>query len=174
MISLPAGTRVWLAVGRTDMRKGFDGLAAYHAAPVSPLRLTGGFGHDLHRQEGHALFRRRHLLRRYLAPPLEDLVGVHVVTPRHDRNRRARLQCLRHNPTLAASDHCQCFALSNLRLVSTKTVVDSSVAVAAMPHHRADQRSAAGVLHRALTVERNFVSKAKLGRTPRRGRVNNL
>ena len=28
MIPVPAGTRVWLAVGRTDMRKGFDGLAA--------------------------------------------------------------------------------------------------------------------------------------------------
>jgi transposase len=28
MIAVPSGTRVWLAVGRTDMRKGFDGLAA--------------------------------------------------------------------------------------------------------------------------------------------------
>ena len=28
MIPVPAGTRVWLAVGQTDMRKGFDGLAA--------------------------------------------------------------------------------------------------------------------------------------------------
>lgn len=28
MIGLPAGTRVWLAAGATDMRKGFDGLAA--------------------------------------------------------------------------------------------------------------------------------------------------
>jgi transposase len=27
MIGLPSGARVWLAVGRTDMRKGFDGLA---------------------------------------------------------------------------------------------------------------------------------------------------
>lgn len=27
MIGLPAGTRVWLAAGMTDMRKGFDGLA---------------------------------------------------------------------------------------------------------------------------------------------------
>ena len=27
MISLPAGARVWLATGHTDMRKGFDGLA---------------------------------------------------------------------------------------------------------------------------------------------------
>ena len=28
MITLAAGTRVWLAVGRTDMRKGFDGLSS--------------------------------------------------------------------------------------------------------------------------------------------------
>ena len=28
MIGLPSGARVWLAVGRTDMRRGFDGLAA--------------------------------------------------------------------------------------------------------------------------------------------------
>lgn len=28
MIGLPAGTRVWLVAGHTDMRKGFDGLAA--------------------------------------------------------------------------------------------------------------------------------------------------
>jgi len=28
MIPVSSGTRVWLAVGRTDMRKGFDGLAA--------------------------------------------------------------------------------------------------------------------------------------------------
>ena len=28
MIGLPAGTRIWLAAGITDMRRGFDGLAA--------------------------------------------------------------------------------------------------------------------------------------------------
>ena len=28
MISLPGGTRVWVAAGVTDMRKGMDGLAA--------------------------------------------------------------------------------------------------------------------------------------------------
>jgi transposase len=28
MIGLPAGTRVWLAAGVTDLRRGFDGLAA--------------------------------------------------------------------------------------------------------------------------------------------------
>ena len=26
MIPIPAGVRVWLATGHTDMRKGFDGL----------------------------------------------------------------------------------------------------------------------------------------------------
>ncbi|MBV8504900.1 MAG: IS66 family insertion sequence element accessory protein TnpB [Alphaproteobacteria bacterium] len=28
MIALPAGVKVWLAAGATDMRKGFDSLAA--------------------------------------------------------------------------------------------------------------------------------------------------
>lgn len=28
MIALPSGTRVWVAAGATDMRKGMDGLAA--------------------------------------------------------------------------------------------------------------------------------------------------
>jgi transposase len=28
MISLPTGTRIWVAAGVTDMRRGFDGLAA--------------------------------------------------------------------------------------------------------------------------------------------------
>lgn len=28
MMGLPAGTRVWIAAGTTDMRRGFDGLAA--------------------------------------------------------------------------------------------------------------------------------------------------
>jgi transposase len=29
MIPIPAGVRVWLATGHTDMRKGFDGLALF-------------------------------------------------------------------------------------------------------------------------------------------------
>ena len=28
MIQLPAGTRIWIAAGVTDMRRGFDGLSA--------------------------------------------------------------------------------------------------------------------------------------------------
>lgn len=28
MIGLPGGTRIWLAAGMTDMRRGFDGLAS--------------------------------------------------------------------------------------------------------------------------------------------------
>ena len=52
----------------------------------------------------------------------------------------------------AASDQCRRCGLSLFRLVSTKAVVDTSVADA-MHHHRADQRSAAGVSHRALTLQ---------------------
>jgi transposase len=28
MITIPAGTRIWIAAGMTDMRRGFDGLTA--------------------------------------------------------------------------------------------------------------------------------------------------
>jgi len=41
MIGLPASTRVWLAAGHTDMRKGFDGLAAV-AQEVLLLDPFGG------------------------------------------------------------------------------------------------------------------------------------
>ena len=33
MIPVPGGVRVWLAVGRTDMRRGMNGLAIEAAAP---------------------------------------------------------------------------------------------------------------------------------------------
>jgi transposase len=47
MIGLPAGTKVWLVAGVTDMRRGFDGLASNvqskckrSANPIlNPLRL---------------------------------------------------------------------------------------------------------------------------------------
>jgi transposase len=42
MIALPAGTRIWLAAGVTDMRKGFDGLAAL---VQSTLELNPFCGH---------------------------------------------------------------------------------------------------------------------------------
>lgn len=42
MIPVPSGTRVWLAAGFTDMRKGFDGLA---------LRIQEVLKHDPH--SGH-------------------------------------------------------------------------------------------------------------------------
>ena len=39
MIALPAGVKVWLAAGATDMRKGLDGLAARRAG--IGLRVAG-------------------------------------------------------------------------------------------------------------------------------------
>jgi hypothetical protein len=39
MIPVPAGVRVWLAVGRTDMRKGMNGLA---------LQVQQALGRDPH------------------------------------------------------------------------------------------------------------------------------
>jgi transposase len=41
MISLPAGTRIWLAAGVTDMRKGFDGLAALASSALEQNPFNG-------------------------------------------------------------------------------------------------------------------------------------
>ena len=40
MIPLPAGARVWLATGHTDMRKGFDGLALLAQETLKPIFYT--------------------------------------------------------------------------------------------------------------------------------------
>lgn len=41
MIALPAGVSVWLAAGATDMRKGFDGLAALIQTQLSEDPFSG-------------------------------------------------------------------------------------------------------------------------------------
>lgn len=41
MIGVPAGTRVWLAAGVTDMRKGMDGLAALVQTALSENPFSG-------------------------------------------------------------------------------------------------------------------------------------
>ncbi|CAN5275870.1 IS66 family insertion sequence element accessory protein TnpB [soil metagenome] len=41
MIGLPSGTRIWLAAGRTDMRRGFDGLAALAQSALAQEPFSG-------------------------------------------------------------------------------------------------------------------------------------
>lgn len=41
MIGLAAGTRVWLAAGATDMRKGFDSLAAQTQSTLGQDPFSG-------------------------------------------------------------------------------------------------------------------------------------
>ncbi len=41
MISLPAGTRIWLAAGVTDMRRGMDGLAAIVQCALAENPFSG-------------------------------------------------------------------------------------------------------------------------------------
>lgn len=41
MIALPAGTRVWVAAGVTDMRKGMDGLAALVQSALGERPFSG-------------------------------------------------------------------------------------------------------------------------------------
>ena len=41
MIGLPSGTRIWLAAGLTDMRRGFDGLAALAQSALEQDPFSG-------------------------------------------------------------------------------------------------------------------------------------
>jgi transposase len=41
VIGLPAGTRVWIAAGHTDMRKGFNGLAALVQSALADNPYSG-------------------------------------------------------------------------------------------------------------------------------------
>ena len=41
MIQLPAGTRIWVAAGITDMRRGFDGLSAQVQTVLNEQPFSG-------------------------------------------------------------------------------------------------------------------------------------
>ena len=41
MIALPSGTRIWIVAGGTDMRRGFDGLAALVQLQLSDDPFSG-------------------------------------------------------------------------------------------------------------------------------------
>ena len=42
MILVPSGVRVWLAIGRTDMRRGMNGLALFGRRPIARAQLSHG------------------------------------------------------------------------------------------------------------------------------------
>src|SRR5260370_23516863 len=97
MNGLSAGTRVWLAAGRTDMREGFDSLAAQAQMVLGQDPFSGhvfcfrGRGGDLVKLlwwdgDGLCLFAKRLERGRFVWPRAEE--GVVVLS-------RARLSMLR-------------------------------------------------------------------------------
>ena len=90
MIGLPAETRVWLASGLTDMRRGFDGLAIQVQEVLKRDPLSGhlfcfrGRRGDLlkviwHDGQGACLFTKRLERGRFLWPSVAD--GVVTISP---------------------------------------------------------------------------------------------
>ena len=88
MITPPSGTRVWLAAGHTDMRKGFDGLALLvqeklqrdpHGGHLFVFRGRRGslikvLWHD---GQGMCLFAKRLERGRFIWPsPTDGVVGI--------------------------------------------------------------------------------------------------
>ena len=83
MIAFPAGVRVWLATGHTDMRKGFDGLALMvqeklkldpHSGQLFVFRgRRGGLLKVLwHDGQGMCLFAKRLERGRFIWPKAEN------------------------------------------------------------------------------------------------------
>lgn len=90
MIPVSSGVRVWLATGRTDMRKGFDGLALLvqetlrHDPHGGNLFVFRGRRGDLlkvlwHDGQGMCLFAKRLEKGRFIWPSPAD--GVVAITP---------------------------------------------------------------------------------------------
>ena len=90
MIALSAGSRVWLAAGVTDLRKGFDGLAALVQTVLDKDPFSGhlfcfrGRRGDLVKilwwdGDGLCLFAKRLERGRFVWPRAEQ--GVAVLTP---------------------------------------------------------------------------------------------
>jgi transposase len=90
VITLASGTRVWLATGHIDMRKGFDGLALYvqeilrldpHGGHLFVFRgRRGGLIKILwHDGQGMCLFAKRLERGRFIWPSTAD--GVLTITP---------------------------------------------------------------------------------------------
>src|SRR5499427_6570790 len=92
-IPIPSGARVWLATGRTDMRKGFDGLALLVQETLKRdphdghLFVFRGRQGDLikvlwHDGQGMCLFAKRLEKGRFVWPsPADDVVAVTSAQP---------------------------------------------------------------------------------------------
>ena len=80
MIGLPAGTRVWLVCGATDMRKGFDGLAALVQVELTQDPFSGQLIKILWWDgDGLCLYAKRLERGRFVWPRAED--GAVHLTP---------------------------------------------------------------------------------------------
>ena len=108
MIPIPSGTRVWLATGHTDMRKGFDGLALLvqetlkrdpHSGHLFVFRgRRGGLIKVLwHDGQGMCLFAKRLERGRFIWPSAGGRDG-------DDHAGAARLSARRHRLAAAAAD----------------------------------------------------------------------
>ena len=75
MIPVPGGARVWIATGRTDMRKGMGSLA---------LQIQHGFGRDPHAGDLYIFRGRKGDLLKIL---WHDGIGVSLYAKRLDRGR---------------------------------------------------------------------------------------
>ncbi len=116
------------------------------AAPCSRARL-GRSRHDRHRRHPEALLgcgRRR--LRRHLAPPFENRVGVDIMTPPTIETEAPGSSVSATIRRFHARVPWRRLPPSELRLVSTAPLVDTSVALSTIPRSSRRVEGYTGVL----------------------------
>ena len=101
MIAVPSGVRVWLAVGRTDMRRGMNGLA---------LQVQEALGRDPHAGDLYVFRGVRGNLIKIL---WHDGIGMSLYAKRFEK--------------VASSGHRRPLALSASRLPGSLSMLDGSI-----------------------------------------------
>jgi hypothetical protein len=99
--------------------------ATRHALAIRPPRPTAIRSTVIRRDlDRHHCAAFDPCLRQQLSPPSEQLVAVHIMTPRHDRYRRPQRLRLRHHLALQRFGILSTL-LAPACLVSTKLLVDT-------------------------------------------------
>ena len=171
MISPPAGTRIWIACGPTDLRNGFDGLAGLvqtqlaEDALSSQLFVFRGRRGDRFKilwwsGDGLCLFAKRLESGRFVWP--QAISGTAHLTS-------AQLVAHAHGSKRAAPSRSNGASRRSRRSTALRTCRRPSVSRAARPRQGADPRARAGAPSEGAGLSHKTVRLYAPSRRPRHG-----
>jgi len=114
MIPLPAGCRVWIATGHTNMRRGMQGLA---------LQVQEQLKRDPHAGDLYIFRGRRGDLAKIL---WHDGIGLSLYAKRLDRGKRASADSMLRMESSAFSAFPSCRKPSTALMITTPVMIEAS------------------------------------------------